>query len=89
VPGWKKFGDTPDIASLIAPRALHLNFGEKDEGSPIEFVTRGLKRIEEVFKKKGVPGNFTYYIEPGAGHILSEAMWQQVKACFARHLRTG
>jgi dienelactone hydrolase len=89
VPGWKKFGDTPDIASLIAPRALHLNFGEKDKGSPIESVTRGLKRIEEVYIKKGVPGNFTYYIEPGAGHVLSEAMWQQVKACFARHLRTG
>ena len=89
VPGWKKYGDTPDIASLIAPRALHLNFGEKDEGSPIESVTRGLKRIEQAYKKKGASGNFTYFIEPGAEHVLSEAMWQQVKTCFARHLQTG
>jgi dienelactone hydrolase len=87
VPGWKQFGDTPEIASLIAPRALHLNLGEKDEGSPIESATRGLKRIEEVYKKKGVPGNFTYFIEPGAGHVLSDGMWQQVKDCFARHLK--
>jgi dienelactone hydrolase len=86
VPGWKRYGDTPEIASLIAPRALHLNFGEKDEGSPIESVTRGLKRIAEVYKKQGVPDNFTYFIEPGAGHILSKDMWQQVKSCFARHL---
>lgn len=89
VPGWKRYGDTPDIASLIAPRALHLNFGEKDDGSPIESVKQGLKRIAEVYQKKGVPENFTYFIEPGAGHILSEAMWQQVKTCFARHLQAG
>jgi dienelactone hydrolase len=87
VPGWKKYGDTPEIASLCAPRALHLNFGEKDDGSPIEFVKQGLKRIAEVYKKAGVPENFSYYIEPGAGHVLSEAMWQQVKTCFARHLQ--
>jgi dienelactone hydrolase len=86
VPGWKKYGDTPDIASMIAPRALHLNFGEKDEGSPIEFVKMGLKRIADAYNKKGVPENFTWFIEPGAGHVLSEAMWQQAKTFFAQHL---
>ncbi len=30
VPGWEAFGDTPEIAALIAPRALHLNLGETD-----------------------------------------------------------
>jgi len=89
VPGWSRYGDTPDIASLIAPRALHLNLGEKDEGSPIESATRGLKRIAEVYKKKGVRENFTYFIEPDTGHVLSEAMWQHVKVCFNRHLIRG
>jgi dienelactone hydrolase len=89
VPGWKKYGDTPEIASLIAPRVLHLNFGGKDEGSPIESVARGLARIAEVYRKKGVPENFTYFVEPDAGHVLSDAMWQQVKTCFARHLPIG
>jgi dienelactone hydrolase len=87
VPGWKKNGDTPEIASLIAPRALHLNFGENDSGSPIESVRRGLKRIADVYQKAGVPEKFTYYIEPGTGHVLSEAMWQHTKECFAKHLK--
>jgi dienelactone hydrolase len=89
VPGWLKYGDTPEIAAMIAPRALHLNFGEKDSGSPIDSVRRGLSRIEEVYKKKGAPGNFTYFIEPGAEHVLSDAMWIQVKECFARHLKSA
>jgi dienelactone hydrolase len=87
VPGWKKYGDTPEIAALIAPRDLHLNFGEKDTGSPIEFVKTGLKRIAEAYKKAGAPENFTSYIEPGAEHVLSDAMWQHVKECFAKHLK--
>ena len=89
VPGWKNYGDTPDIAALIAPRALHLNFGENDSGSPIEFVKSGVKTIAEKYKIAGVPENFTYFIEPGAEHVLSEAMWQHVRECFAKHLKTG
>ncbi len=38
IPGFFQYGDTPDIAGLIAPRRLHLNFGEKDDGSPIAEV---------------------------------------------------
>lgn len=87
VPGWKQYGDTPDIAALIAPRALHLNFGENDSGSPIEFVKEGLKRIASVYENAGKPENFTYYIEPGAEHVLSDKMWQHVKECFAKHLK--
>jgi dienelactone hydrolase len=89
VPGWLKYGDTPEIASLIAPRALHLNFGEKDTGSPIESVRRGLSRIAEVYKKKNAPDNFTWFIEAGAEHVLSDSMWRQVKECFALHLKSA
>jgi dienelactone hydrolase len=53
VPGWKEYGDTPEIAALIAPRALHLNLGEKDTGSPIESASRGIQRIAEVYKIAG------------------------------------
>jgi dienelactone hydrolase len=87
VPGWKEHGDTPEIASLIAPRALHLNLGENDDGSPIAFARQGISRIEEAYRKSGKHENFSCYIEPGAGHELTPAMWQQVRACFARHLK--
>jgi dienelactone hydrolase len=87
IPGWKQYGDTPEIAALIAPRALHLNFGDQDSGSPITSVRRGLKRIAATYEEKGVPENFSYYIEAGAGHELTETMWLHVQKCFANHLK--
>ncbi|ADB38990.1 dienelactone hydrolase family protein [Spirosoma linguale] len=87
VPGWSQYGDTPDIAALIAPRALHLNFGEEDGGSPIDSVRRGLIRIEKAYHQAGASQNFTSFIEAGKGHVLSAAMWEHTKAVFARHLR--
>ena len=86
VPGWAQFGDTPDIASLIAPRALHLNFGEQDAGSPIDSVRAGVVRIAQAYHKAGASGKFTSFIEADQGHVLSTDMWQQVKAIFSRHL---
>lgn len=88
VPGWKNHGDTPEIAALIAPRALHLNLGEKDTGSPIESATRGVHRIAEVYKQAGAPDNFSYFIEPDTGHVLTESMWEHVKTCFEQHLKS-
>ena len=89
VPGWQTFGDTPEIAALIAPRALHLNLGEKDEGSPIESASRGIERIAETYKNAGAPENFSYFIEPDTGHVLTESMWLQVKNCFNEHLKSA
>ena len=86
VPGWTKYGDTPEIAALIAPRVLHLNLGENDEGSPIASARRGLERIARTFEKAGAAGNFTYFIQPDVGHVLSDDMWQHVKEVFGKHL---
>jgi len=88
VPGWTNYGDTPEIAALIAPRALHLNLGEKDEGSPIESAQQGLKRIAETYKKAGAANKFSYFIEPDKGHVLSKDMWHHVKENFNKHLKT-
>jgi hypothetical protein len=29
---------------------------------------------------------FSSFIEPGAGHVLSDAMWTRVREFFAKHL---
>ena len=87
IPGLYQHGDTPDIAGLIAPRALHLNIGETDGGSPIEEVREGLKTIAAAYAEAGAPEQFSHYIEEGTGHVLSPAMWEWVVAFFARHLR--
>ena len=30
---------------------------------------------------------FSHFIEDGAGHVLSEAMWRQTKTFFEKHLK--
>lgn len=87
IPGWFQFGDTPDIAALIAPRALHLNFGEDDSGSPIPEVRQGIEIIRAAYRDAGAEENFSHYIEPGAGHVLSDEMWRRTREWFARHLK--
>jgi hypothetical protein len=86
VPGWLPYGDTPDIAALIAPRALHLNLGENDKGSPIEYAKAGIRRIEQAYARQGASAQFSYFIEPGTGHVLSDEMWRRAQEFFARHL---
>ena len=80
-------GDTPDVAALIAPRPLHMNFGEKDAGSPIDEVRRGVETIRDAYVRKGAESHFSHYIEEGAGHVLSDEMWRRTREFFARHLQ--
>jgi dienelactone hydrolase len=86
IPGWLPHGDTPAIAGLIAPRALHLNFGELDGGSPIQEVRAGIEVISRAYAAAGCPERFTWFIEPDTGHVLSEAMWQKTLAIFRQYL---
>lgn len=88
VPGIFAHGDTPDIAALIAPRALHLNFGEHDSGTPIEDVPAAVKTIFDAYAAQHAEKNFTSFIETGVGHVLSDAMWEHVKQTFEKHLRS-
>lgn len=88
VPGLQQFGDTPDIVALIAPRALHMNFGETDGGSPIDEVRRGIDVIRRAYEAQHAEANFTAYIEPATGHVLSDEMWRRTREFFARHLQS-
>ena len=87
IPGWFQYGDTPDIAGLIAPRALHLNLGELDGGSPIEEVRAGVKTIARAYERAGASNRFSYFIEPATGHVLSEEMWRGARLWFEKHLK--
>ena len=88
VPGIFQYGDTPDIVALIAPRALHMNFGEKDTGSPIEEVREGMDVIHNAYAAVHAEKNFSYYIENGTGHVLSDEMWRRALAVFNKHLKS-
>ena len=86
IPGIHTHGDTPDMAGLIAPRALHLNLGENDRGSPIKEAREGVKTIAKAYEKAGVPENFSAFIEPDTGHVLSDKMWEKTQKFFTKHL---
>ena len=86
VPNIYPEADTPDIAALIAPRPFHLNFGEHDGGSPIDEARRGAEQIAETYRQMRAEEHFSYYVEDGVGHVLSETMWQKTRDFFARHL---
>ena len=88
VPGIYPDGDTPDIAGLIAPRALHLNLGENDGGSPIEFARKGVDTIRSAYEAQHAEANFTFFIEKDTGHVLSDEMWRRTKLTFEKHLRS-
>lgn len=89
IPGLFQYGDTPDIAALIAPRPLHLNFGETDDGSPIREVRQGIETIAEAYGRANAAEKFSHYIEEGSGHILSDQMWKRTRRWFAKHLRSS
>ncbi len=89
VPGWLQYGDTPEMAALIAPRALHLNLGETDGGSPIEHARAGIARIAAAYEKAGAADRFGAFVEPDTGHVLSDEMWRRTKAFFERNLKTA
>lgn len=86
VPRIFQYGDTPDIVSLIAPRPLHMNFGETDDGSPIDEVRRGLKTIADAYASMHASDKFSWFIEEKTGHVLSDQMWKRAKGWFKQHL---
>lgn len=88
VPGIFQHGDTPDIAALIAPRPFHLNLGERDSGSPIDEAKRGVEVIANAYSGMHAEKNFSFFIEAGTGHVLSDEMWKRALACFDRHLKS-
>jgi dienelactone hydrolase len=89
LPGLLQYGDTPDIAALIAPRALHLNFGELDRGSPIREAREGVQRIARAYREAGAADNFSSLIEDGVGHVLSPEMWRRTRQWLVKHLKTA
>ncbi len=86
IPRLLLFGDIPDVAALIAPRALHLNFGSEDALSPIEEVREAMVTIGDTYAELGAEANFSYFIEEGIGHACTPSMWEQTLRTFRKNL---
>jgi dienelactone hydrolase len=53
IPGLLQFGDTPEIASLIAPRPCVWEVGSHDKLLPPQWVEEGLQRIRRAYSAYG------------------------------------
>jgi dienelactone hydrolase len=70
IPGLLRYGDTPEIFSLIAPRPMVIEIGARDKLIPHEWAERGLARIRKAYEAAGAMDQL--YIERfDDGHIFS------------------
>ncbi len=53
IPGLLQFGDTPEIASLIAPRSCLWEVGSRDKLLPPQWVEEALQRIRRAYRAYG------------------------------------
>jgi dienelactone hydrolase len=56
IPGLVRYGDTPEIFSLIAPRPMVIEWGLRDPLIPHDWAESGLKRIRRAYAASGAPG---------------------------------
>ena len=61
--------------------------GETDSGSPIQEVREGVRTIARAYERAGAADKFSYFIEAGTGHVLSEQMWKLARDQFRKYLR--
>jgi dienelactone hydrolase len=55
IPGLYRYFDLPDLAALIAPRAVMVINGSQDRLFPIEGVKAAFSKIEKCYNKAGAP----------------------------------
>jgi dienelactone hydrolase len=53
IPGLLRYGDTPEIFSLIAPRPMVIEWGRRDPLVPHDWAERGLERIRRAYAAAG------------------------------------
>jgi len=71
IPGLLKYGDTPEIGSLIAPRAAIWEIGRKDPLLPPAWAEKAAERLQRAYTAAGKPENRQIYHHDG-GHVWVE-----------------
>jgi dienelactone hydrolase len=82
LPGLLKYGDVPEVFSLVAPRALQLQAGEGDGLITPADRDAMAETVRAAYEGLGAAENFEYVLHPH-GHTLS---WEHAAAFLERHL---
>jgi len=85
VPGMLKWGDIPEIVSLIAPRPFLMLAGEEDSIFPLEGARDVLSRARMLYRRLRAAEAIELFVSPG-GHEFSDEMRQRAYHWFDRWL---
>jgi len=78
IPGAFKWFEMQDLSCLIAPRNLIVIAGELDTIFKIDGVKEGMKTVEKVFAKEGVPENCKLVVTPKAHWWCQDLVWPAI-----------
>ena len=84
VPGILTFGESWDVAGLIAPRPLLTVNGIDDGLHPVDEVDAAVMRLERIYAAAGAAGNYEHRYGDGGHRFYSDLMWPWIEAQFAR-----
>jgi dienelactone hydrolase len=73
VPGILKWGDIPEVVSMIAPRPLLILAGANDRGFPASGAEDVVARAGMLYRRLGAPEALELYVSPG-GHEFTDEM---------------
>jgi len=87
VPGVLKHFDMEAVVSLIAPRPLLTQTGDRDGGSPISGVKTTNRFVEGIYRLYGRSERFQGIVYPGVGHRYTAKMWRETLSWLNRWLK--
>ncbi|MEW6358582.1 MAG: alpha/beta hydrolase family protein [Planctomycetota bacterium] len=83
LPGLLRYGDVPELFSLIAPRPMQLMTGQKDGLITDADRNAMIATVRRAYDLAGAPDNLDYALHPG-GHML---VWELAEPFLRKHLR--
>ena len=86
VPNLLTHFDTEAIVSLIAPRPVLFQTGDKDGGSPVDGIRAIESAVRPVYGLYRAEKNFQSIVYPGLGHVYTQEMCDRTLAFFSATL---
>jgi len=84
-PGILRYGDVPELLSLIAPRPMQLQAGEADGLITPADRDHIAATVRRAYRLLGAEASFDYVLHPG-GHFL---VWELAATFLAKHLQAS
>lgn len=89
VPGMLAHFDTEAVVSLIAPRPVLFQTGDRDGGSPVDGIHAIEDAVRPAYRLYGSEGAFQSIVYPGLAHVYTPEMWARTLGWMDAHLKAG